>query len=143
MKAPAQSTSLPSLDAFTGIWVLRRDITDISTKAISRFVGTSEFVWQNDDLLCHEIGTLSLPNAPEMQATRSYIWRPTSDGIDVFFDDGRFFHTVTTGSPAVHDCDPDRYEGAYDFDAWPNWSLAWRVTGPRKNYEMISRYSRK
>ena len=79
-----------------------------------------------------------------MQATRRYLWRDGGAGtIDVLFEDGRFFHRFDAEDPAPgasHDCAPDSYRVRYDFRAWPRWQAEWRVTGPRKDYAMVSRY---
>jgi hypothetical protein len=61
----------------------------------------------------------------------------------VLFADGRFFHRFDAEDPApaaAHDCPPDLYRVRYDFRPWPRWQAEWRVTGPRKDYAMVSRY---
>jgi hypothetical protein len=63
----------------------------------------------------------------------------------VLFEDGRFFHRFDAEDPlpgASHACAPDAYRVRYDFRAWPRWEAAWRVSGPRKDYAMVTRYSR-
>ena len=42
--------------------------------------------------------------------------------------------------PPAHDCPPDSYRVRYDFRAWPRWQAEWRVTGPRKDYGIVSRF---
>ena len=79
-----------------------------------------------------------------MQATRRYLWRAGGAGaIDVLFEDGRFFHSFDPDAPtpaAPHDCPPDTYRVRYDFTGWPEWQAEWRVTGPDKDYTMLSRF---
>ena len=74
-----------------------------------------------------------------MQSERRYRW---DADLNVYFDDGRFFHTVPPlGGQTDHWCDPDGYDVRYDFAQWPTWSAEWYVLGPRKNYRMLSQYS--
>ena len=60
-----------------------------------------------------------------MRAERRYLWRDGGAGtIEVFFDDGRFFHRFDAEDHvpgATHACDPDAYRVRYDFRAWPRW----------------------
>jgi hypothetical protein len=75
-----------------------------------------------------------------MLAERRYVWHPD---LSVHFDDGRFFHKIPQeGGATDHWCDPDSYEGCYDFSKWPDFGVTWRVTGPRKSYRMHSLYKR-
>ena len=46
----------------------------------------------------------------------------------------------TRRRPPAHDCPPDTYRVRYDFRAWPRWQAEWRVTGPRKDYGIVSRF---
>ncbi|MCV3271179.1 DUF6314 family protein [Roseobacter sinensis] len=124
---------------FEGAWELTREIRhDAGAQAV--FAG--EAIWIPDEagLLYRETGTLTVPGGAPMQAERRYLWRA---GLRVYFEDGRFFHQVpATGGTAEHWCDPDAYTVCYDFSDWPAFSTVWRVEGPRKRYEMSSRYRR-
>jgi hypothetical protein len=79
-----------------------------------------------------------------MRASRGYSWRDGGAGtIEVWFEDGRFFHRFCADEPepaAAHDCPPDRYRVRYDFGRWPRWQAEWRVSGPRKDYGIVSRF---
>ncbi len=62
--------------------------------------------------------------------------------MSVWFEDGRLFHHVPpTGGGAEHWCAPDTYRVRYRFGQWPRFETTWRVTGPRKNYAMISTFA--
>jgi hypothetical protein len=127
--------------AFEGRWAVSREIAD--AKGVDgRFDGTATFVREGAGLRYVERGVLRLGTA-EMQAERRYVWT-AGEGVEVWFDDGRFFHGFALGdtAEATHDCPPDWYEVSYDFRAWPEWSSRWRVTGPRKDYVMTSRFVR-
>lgn len=125
-----------------GRWRLERVIEDARAGLTGRLEGES--VWSPDGagLKQVETGLLSYGAAPPMQASRTYLWREGPDGLAVFFEDGRPFHTVTGRLAARHDCPPDLYDVTYDFSAWPVWESRWRVTGPRKDALIVSRFSR-
>jgi hypothetical protein len=135
---------LPELQEFARAWKLTRRIVDALSGQTGHFVGTAEFRADADGLVYHEAGEMRLGSGPALWAERSYLWRQGARGIEVYFDDGRFFHRIEPQPcpEADHWCDPDSYRVAYDFSGWPNWSARWTVVGPRKNYEMISDYRR-
>ena len=131
-------------EAFLGDWQLAREIDDHLTGDSGSLAGLARITAMPDGFLYREDGQLSLPGRPPFTATRSYLWQANGAGrIDVFFDDGRPFHSfaLTRGAQAAHFCDPDTYLVEYDFSRWPRWKTTWDVTGPRKGYRMISRYT--
>lgn len=136
-----------TLDRFKGEWTLTREIEDFRAGAIVQFQGTAEFrASEGGRLVMRESGWLTTPQGGRMRADRSYIWQQSAPGwIDVCFDDGRPFHGFDAGHiapTALHKCPPDRYEVTYAFDDWPDWSMVWRVRGPRKDYRSVSRFAR-
>ncbi|MEO9826480.1 MAG: DUF6314 family protein [Paracoccaceae bacterium] len=135
---------LSSLWVLEGVWHLKRDIVHAAGDTHHL---TGEVTFYRDDvrLVQDERGTLDI-GGQRLTAMRRYIWVEGAGGLDVFFDDMRAFHSVALNvatHSAVHLCDPDRYEVAYDFTDWLNWSACWRVTGPRKDYVMTSHYTPK
>ncbi len=125
------------LEDFVGRWRLTRKIIAAAAPE-ARFEGQAVFTPCANGLAYHEQGRLLLPGQPAMQSERRYVWQV---GLNVHFEDGRFFHQVpATGGDAEHWCDPDRYFVAYSFDAWPEWRSEWQVKGPRKDYVMVSDY---
>ena len=131
------------LSEFTGLWRLTRRIDDRRAGVVGRFEGQAEFVADEADLILTETGRLCYGGAAPMQAERRYLWRADGAGIAVFFADGRPFHWFSMASPeAHHACPPDSYDVAYEFGGWPHWQSRWAVSGPRKDYVMISRYER-
>lgn len=140
-----------SLADFEGSWGLSRVISDLRAGADGVLDGAATFTRDNAGkdglgrLIYEETGTLSYASQPPMAATRRYIWQETPEGIDVLFEDETPFHTISLDRSmpdANHHCDPDLYHVSYDFTRWPNWSSNWRVVGPRKDYRMVSQYSR-
>lgn len=127
------------LGDFEGTWHLDRVIDHgDGTRAV--FAGMAMFRRDGDGLAYIEEGQLRIGTATPITARQSYRW---DSGLIVRFPDGRLFHTVPEHGGAVHHfCDPDTYAGHYDFSRWPGFSVAWQVTGPRKDYRMVSRYRR-
>ncbi|MGK8236294.1 DUF6314 family protein [Roseovarius sp. MS2] len=132
-------THTVTLDDFTGVWTLERVIQH-EDGASARFSGRA--VWKPDPkgLAYHETGEMVLETGARFLAERRYLW---SVDLSVWFEDGRFFHTVPAqGGPTAHWCDPDQYDGHYDFADWPAFTVTWHVRGPRKDYRMETRYHR-
>ena len=131
---------MPDLSDLEGMWSMRRAIRHADGTA-ARLVGTA--TWRDDGagLLCAEAGRLRIAGGATLSAARVTLFRDAPDGIEVQFADGRAFHRIGAGGSALHDCPPDTYRLAYDFTAWPHWSVVWRVTGPRKDYVARTRYA--
>ena len=127
------------LSDFEGQWRLDRQI-EHDDGTIARFSGTAQLTPDPDGLVYDETGTLEIPGQATMQATRRYFWK---EGLTMWFEDGRFFHTIPLdGAEAHHNCPPDDYRVRYDFSEWPTWKTFWQVSGPRKSYRMASIYVR-
>jgi hypothetical protein len=152
-KRASPAPALRVLGDFAGTWDILRHIRPslgataptAASAEPTRFEGRAVWTPDQGGLAYIERGTLTLPGAAPMTAERRYRW--TAD-LSVYFDDGRFFHSVPAGGGATaHWCDPDSYAGRYDFSAWdagdrPAFEVTWRVQGPRKNYSMHSRFTR-
>ena len=132
-----------ALADFEGRSQLSRVIDDRMAGVEGRFAGEAEFVPFDGGLKCIERGVLTY-GAARMEAERCYLWRTVCDGIAVDYEDGRPFHTfkLTAKAEAVHHCAPDLYRVTYDFSDWPDWQAEWQVSGPRKDYTSVSRYTR-
>ena len=130
---------------FRGTWQIRRTVLDRRLAAEGSFEGLAWFTAEESWTLYEERGQLSFPGQPSMTATRRYRWTNGDEGeIVVKFEDGRPFHSfqLSGTAAATHLCDPDTYTVSYDFRRWPVWSATWEVSGPRKDYRMISHYAR-
>ncbi len=131
----------PKLADFEGAWRLDRVIEDRKAGLTGRLSGQA--VWEpgQGGLVLTESGELRYGDGAPLRAERRYLWRDESDGIAVYFEDGRpFYWFSATEGDAHHDCPPDDYRVSYDFSGWPDWSARWTVRGPRKDYVMTSRY---
>lgn len=133
------------LGDFVGRWKILRRIEDFKAGQTLSGAGEAVFAETAEGLLYTEQLTLTLPNGATTLATRSYKWCAQGSEIEVFFEDGLPFHhfdPTVLNQECFHACDPDSYQGHYDFSRWPAWQVTWRVTGPRKDYRLISRYER-
>ena len=132
---------------FEGHWAIRRDILDLDSEWLGRLEGQAVFAPQGNGLMLYrEEGRLKFGGLEDVQATRDYRWQVHAGGrVEVFFADGSAFHDFAFSygrAEASHYCDPDTYEVTYDFTRWPEWRAEWRVEGPRKDYRMVTVYSR-
>lgn len=138
------ATSNPDdLAAFAGRWSLIRRIRDLSGGPDGAMEGEATFAPDGAGLIYRETGLLRLAKMEPIRAERSYLWRQGQPGmVEVLFTDGQPFHMFRIDMPrAEHFCDPDTYRVAYDFNRWPVWRAVWRVTGPKKNYEMTTDFA--
>ena len=134
------------LDAFAGDWTVERAIEDVRAGRAGRFEGRARFTADAEGLAYREEGVLTMDGTGGFAASRRYHWRDGGSGtLEVRFDDGRLFHRFYADEPmpgAAHECPPDRYRVGYDFRAWPRWMADWRVRGPRKDYRIMSTFTR-
>lgn len=92
----------------------------------------------------HESGVL-VTGGKELPVYRT-LWIVLRDGRwIVTFEDGRFFHPWTTGELVEHPCGADFYVGRIDVEPGTGagsrpsiWTVQWTVTGPSKDYTMIT-----
>lgn len=147
-----------TLSDFKGRWHLTRHIEDARAGRTGTFEGAASFTpaapgqvngMTGAGLIYDEVGELRLPDGPTgataMQASRRYLWLADPDGLRVLFSDGRDFHRIGVSDDTAtgfHHCPPDDYEVSYNFSRWPDWRTTWRVSGPRKDYVMITDYRR-
>lgn len=140
-------TNLPHINDFAGTWTMSREIEDRRAGQGGTLEGmaTIEAGGLENGFIYRETGKLVLEGAGEMEAVRIYLWGPHARGIAVHFQDGRDFHVIELDRympDAQHHCAPDMYHVSYNFTNWPAWTSTWRVQGPRKDYRMVTRYSR-
>jgi hypothetical protein len=132
-----------TLTDFTCAWRVQRTIED-RLGPPGRFEGRAFLTPDGKGLRYREEGTLRLGDGATMTAHRDYLWRASGDRIEVLFADGRPFHSFVPCGQAPgtdHPCGRDLYRVTYDFTAWPHWTAEWVVTGPAKDYRMLSAYA--
>jgi len=128
-----------------GAWTVSRLIDDRRQRARGSFLGWAWFTESADGLDYRERGQMLLPVYRGI-ATQGYRYRFAAPGRAVVrFADGRFFHDLdlSEGSwQAEHLCGQDLYEGRFAVQGEDHWSVGWRVSGPRKNLLLSSRFLR-
>lgn len=130
-----------TLAELAGRWRLSREITDARAGLTGHLDGTCDWLPDGAGLRQVEQGVLHYGTAPPMQAARVYLWRAVPGGLAVFFEDGRPFHHLCAGRMTDrHWCDPDLYDVTYDLARWPDWTQAWRISGPRKDLHIVNRF---
>jgi Family of unknown function (DUF6314) len=135
---------LPSL---SGNWLLARDIDDGSS-----MVGAATIRPRRDGGFGYcEQGRLTLPGGRVFDASRRYIFLEADGGFAVLFAETppRLFHRIALCcdgpdlvGAATHFCDADRYDSRYEFRPGGGFVVEHRVSGPRKRYVILTRYSR-
>ena len=109
-----------------------------------RLTGQADFIPEPGVLLYREQGVLRF-GGHDSAATQSYVFTPNGPAATVTFADGQPFHALdlATGvADVLHGCPPDDYRGRYCVVSPARWQLAWRITGPRKDLCIVTRYTR-
>jgi hypothetical protein len=138
-----------------GTWTFDRVVTDHLAGDLVRVRGTVEFSNESDaSVLWSERGTMERgATTVDVQRVLHVVPRAGepvgASGWDVTFEDGREFHPWQPERWVEHLCGADTYRGLVEFpdpdtaDAGEEaWTLTWRVSGPRKDYEMVTRLRR-
>jgi hypothetical protein len=115
--------------------------------------GIATFTHLDTERLAYrEEGRLMLLNGTELEAEREYIFRKSDQGFDVYFKETppRLFHTIELAASdgdalsgsAEHLCNLDQYQSTYTFRADGSFVVRHVVSGPRKDYTMVTTYVR-
>ena len=127
-----------------GEWRLSRRIHDLRLALRGRFDGRASVTAATDSLLLKETGRFAF-GGHVSDASQNYriVWEGAA--ARVFRADGSTFHDLDLSSGwarILHRCGDDLYRGRYRVTDDGHFIVAWRVTGPRKDYRMASLYSR-
>ncbi|WP_022928917.1 DUF6314 family protein [Patulibacter americanus] len=149
MAVPTPTIAVDDPRAFLpGTWQIDREVHDALAGTDGRYVGTATFALDGDGLSWVERGTLQLGGF-EGTATRTMAVVPGPDGAEgrweVRFDDGRPFHPLDLRAgacPVDHPCGEDHYAGWVRVEGPGLLVVSWRVTGPRKDHTILTRYTR-
>lgn len=167
--APSASTgSAPDPRALLGAWAFERSIDDraagdvktadgMITLSLAREPdGGCEADGRGERIRWFEQGTLHI-GGQGLPVTRTLFVVPRGAGWFVVFEDGHDFHPWTTGERVEHPCGADMYVGRIEVGgidtggpgspdvahAVPaHWSVRWDVSGPNKDYTMVTRVYR-
>lgn len=150
MERATESAALPGVGSavwLAGRWRLDRIIHDRRQRRTGRVAGCLTVTPDAADaatLWLQEEGEMVL-GGQRYPVSRRVAWQAIGPGcFDVTFEDGRPFHSLrfTDGrAVAHHDCGADRYDVQYRAGAH-GWMSCWRVTGPAKDYRMLTRHLR-
>ena len=139
---------ITDLRAFlTGAWRISRTVKDARSGQDGGFEGTAVFAPLADGgLLLTESGTMRLGGytGPAEQTYR-YAFPDGPGRAEVFRHDGTPFHRLdlaTGTAEAVHHCGADLYQGMFRVLGPDEWIVEWAVSGPRKDYHMVTRHFR-
>jgi hypothetical protein len=136
-----------NLRAFlAGTWKLDRRVVDRVHQTTGRLQGQATFTPSAGRLVYEERGILSF-GEHRGTAEQSYFYDfPACDAqASVRFRDGRAFHDLdlSEGHDRVrHSCPPDFYEGLFVALGATRWRSKWTVTGPRKDYDLVTTFTR-
>ncbi|QPF92636.1 DUF6314 family protein [Bradyrhizobium commune] len=140
--------ALDVMTRFVGSWSFDRVIEGQATmRGIAVFTPLD-----TERLVYREQGDLTLANGTALQAEREYIFASRDGGFEVFFKENppRLFHVISLsaslrGEPsgsAGHLCNRDYYQSTYSFLADGRFVIRHVVSGPRKDYTMVTTYTR-
>ncbi|WP_416405152.1 DUF6314 family protein [Arthrobacter sp. LFS091] len=138
----------PDLQAYlAGSWHVERTLLDRASGTRGTFTGVVRYTENPDGGLDYrEDGTMHWPTHSGA-AFREYLLKPgtSPERMDVFFPDGRAFHTMSfteQGHEDEHWCDPDDYRVSYSYEGPDSFSFAWDVRGPAKDLLLESHLKR-
>ncbi|KAA9159647.1 hypothetical protein FPZ12_019985 [Amycolatopsis acidicola] len=128
-----------------GEWRLRREMP-----GLARMSGTARFRELEPGVLHYrEDGHLTLDDGQVLEVYREYHYRLEDQQIRICFAEPgppRTLHVLRPGSTGsasdVHLCGPDTYTGHYEFTGEDTFTVRMRVTGPHKDYSILSGYER-
>jgi Family of unknown function (DUF6314) len=143
---PAARFHVPDAAAFlAGQWRIARRVRDRRLGESGGLVGKACFTPIPGGLSYEEQGVLRFGTYLGEVTARYRFMESELGAMSVHFADGRLFHRLDFSSgvaDVAHDCAPDQYLGRYRALGPDSWTLAWRVSGPRKDMLIGTRYAR-
>jgi len=146
-----------------GDWQLAKSMSYQLGGVTSTFAGRATFdVLRHADrelLTYYEEGSVTMDGVA-FTAHKRYLWDCSGEHVSVYFDEAtdrspesivngmRFFHEIRLDgddSQPVrfeHNCEPDFYQGQLQLASPDTFSIAWRITGPRKDGVIDNMYTR-
>ncbi|WP_344680364.1 DUF6314 family protein [Saccharopolyspora taberi] len=123
-----------------GRWRLEREIVDAAGAPVGSFSGVGVFSPCEGGLEYREDGVLELGShrGPAFRCLRYLV---SGACAQVWFSDGSWFHDLDLRSGrwrVVHPCRADEYRGEFVVLDADRWRQEWRVSGPVKDYAMVT-----
>ncbi|MGR3540637.1 MAG: DUF6314 family protein [Hasllibacter sp.] len=129
------------LGALEGEWRLSREVRHAGGGTV-RAEGRATLAPDGAGLAEDESGRAILPDGTATSFAQRRLWRAEGGSLALRKGDGTLLCALADGA-GVHDCPPDTYRVRLDLSGLPGaWAAEWRVTGPRKDYVMTTRYVR-
>lgn len=134
-----------------GRWQFQRRIDDQKSVMSGDIRGAAVFANSGPGaggggLSYREEGRFDRPNQPSLVCSQTYSYQILDLGsAEVYFPDGRFFHRLDLRRgrwEVEHSCGPDLYRGQFVVISPDCWTTVWRVSGPRKDAVLTSRFNR-
>jgi Family of unknown function (DUF6314) len=128
-----------------GSWNMSRRMRDFRLGISGWFEGHANVCVQSGDLILQETGRLRF-GAHEADAGQRYVLTLDQPHVArVKRADGSLFHELDLSSGSaniLHRCGDDIYRGRYRVLHGDCFFVVWQVTGPRKDYRMVTRLMR-
>ncbi|MEO9275162.1 DUF6314 family protein [Marinomonas sp. 5E14-1] len=140
------------LSYFVGSWKVQRAIS-----GFGEITGQATFQVNDEHEQCldfQEAMVLSnIQNKSQDQkpnAFRTYQYRMTDEGFDIFFSDGAtkgdlflsFAFTQASTLKSHHLCIKDHYDAKFEFLSDRQFQLSFSVVGPKKDYSILTTFTR-
>ncbi|HMO02752.1 MAG TPA: DUF6314 family protein [Oligoflexia bacterium] len=136
-----------------GEWQLSRNIS--GNIYPMELLGRASFKNCGDYLFYREEFKVPTPIGEILNGTREYQYYFNNDQLAIYFSSmgvrGGLFLSLklstnngingTKGS-GVHHCGSDRYDAEFNFLTYDNFKITYKVSGPKKDYTMITKYKR-
>lgn len=130
----------------SGRWRVTRTMVDLRDAIRGTLEGTAQFTPVGGSLLYKELGTLSFgAHRGPAEQQLDFAFPSEVARAEVAFRDGRAFHPLDLSrgeDNLTHACNPDLYEGRFLALDANRWQSTWKVTGPRKDQQIATLYTR-
>ena len=123
-----------------GTWAFHRVIDDRRAGDTSQLDGRLVLLEDGDRIRWEENAVWHRPDGG-VDVRRGQWLVEDAGEWQVLFEDGRPFHRWSPGEQVVHDCTPDVYRGSVTGTP-PRWRVVWEVSGPAKDYTMVTDLAR-
>lgn len=140
------------LSYFLGDWRVQRVISgfgEITGQAMFQVSDESEqYLDFKEAMVLPNVQKSAQDQKPN--AFRTYQYRMTEEGFDIFFSDGAtkgelflsFAFTQASLLTSHHLCIKDHYDAMFEFLSPDEFELSFSVVGPKKDYSILTRFTR-
>lgn len=120
-----------------GSWKISREIIENENGKITRAEGKASFSMASDGLKYSD----NVQLGSNIDSFQEYLYKIEDDQLIVCFKDTSLFYELGDDGYASYQCNEDNYGIEYVF--YPeSFTLTYYVSGPKKDYTMITKYKR-